>query len=137
MLYILPNPFYKRAFKLSQKRYISKSMKLNRRGDIIVFKDPTSGFYSIKRVIGLPGDEIRIIKGNVYVNGRPLNERYRPVKDSFNYGPKKVPAESYFVLGDNRPAASDSRMWGMLPSNKIIGPVVMRIWPISRFRSVK
>ncbi len=136
LLYIIPNPLYKKAFTLSKRRYISNS-RGPRRGDIIVYEDPSSGFYGIKRVIGLPREQVKVRKGVVYINGKELKEKYGVIKDDSNFGPVKVPADSYFLMGDNRPASSDSRMWGMLASNRIIGRVSMRIWPPAKIRVFK
>jgi signal peptidase I len=135
LLYVIPNPLYKKAFGASKDRYISNSGKTPRRWDVIVYKDLTSGFYGIKRVVGLPGEQLKIKKGVIYINGRELKERYRIVKDGSDQKSLKVPPASYFLLGDNRPASSDSRIWGPLPANRVIGVVFMRIWPLSRVRT--
>lgn len=100
------------------------------RGDIIVFKyppDPTQIPY-IKRVIGLPGDQVRISGGKVYINGVILNEPY--LKVSTNQGGEwTVPAGSLFVLGDNRNGSSDSRAWGWVPLSDVIGKAEVIYWP--------
>jgi signal peptidase I len=109
-------------------------------GDIIVFKAPPAehcddGSFTdlVKRVIGLPGD-VMTSKGNVvYVNGKALKEpwTYFP---TLNPPIKKVtiPANSYFVMGDNRANSCDSRYWGSVPRSDIIGKAFFRIWPLSR-----
>jgi signal peptidase I len=102
------------------------------RGDVIVFhypKDQSEDF--IKRVIGLPGDIIQLDKTHVIVNGVQLNEPYisipaNPVPSSWT-----VPAGQYFVLGDNRPASDDSRYWGYVPKDLIVGKSVVVYWPFS------
>ena len=100
------------------------------RGDVIVLRAPVASEGDfIKRVIGLPGDTIEIIKGAVYVNGVKLNEPY--VKDSFTYTFEKtsIPEGYYFVLGDNRDVSNDSHRWGPLPRSNIIGKVFVIYWP--------
>jgi signal peptidase I len=109
-------------------------------GDIIVFKAPPSehcgdGDYPdlVKRVIGLPGQVISS-KGNVvYINGHPLKEpwSYWPTL-SPSIKKTRVPANSYFVMGDNRANSCDSRFWGTVPHSDIIGKAFFRIWPLSR-----
>jgi len=113
-----------------------------RRGDIVVFKypdEPERDF--IKRVIGLPGDTIELRNKKVYVNGQPLEEPYvhflEPAQNaqevtSFDvrerYGPVQVPADQYFVMGDNRDNSQDSRYWGFLPRAYIKGKALMIYW---------
>jgi signal peptidase I len=113
-----------------------------RRGDIVVFKypdEPERDF--IKRVIGLPGDTLELRAKKVYVNGQPLDEPYvhflvpasegsevtsMDVRD--RYGPVSVPADQYFVMGDNRDNSQDSRYWGFLPRSYIKGKALMIYW---------
>jgi len=110
----------KLAYKLSEPK----------RGDVIVFKyppDPTQIPY-IKRVIGLPGDQVHIAGGRVSINGVLLNEPY--IKVSTNQGGDyTVPEGSLFVLGDNRNGSSDSRAWGMVPLGNVIGKAEVVYWP--------
>lgn len=92
------------------------------RGDVVVFKyppDPTQIPY-IKRIIGLPGDHIHISDGKVYINGQLLLEPYLKVSTNRG-GDWTVPANSIFVMGDNRNNSSDSRSWGFVPIENIIG----------------
>lgn len=107
------------------------------RGEIIVFKyplDPSKEY--VKRLIGLPGDTVEIKHGKVYVNGKLLEESYikRPSDD--NYGPIKVPKDSYFVLGDNRPVSVDSRYWGFVPKKNLVGKAILLLWPPQRIQFV-
>jgi signal peptidase I len=94
----------------------------------------------IKRVIGLPGDtvEVRVVNGVgiVYVNGHPLQEPYlNPIKETRPYPPHVVPADSLFVMGDNRTNSNDSRYGlGYIPESKVIGRAFVIIWPPSRIR---
>ncbi len=100
------------------------------RGDVIVMNAPDgNGGDFIKRVIGLPGDTVAIVKGAVYVNGVKLDEPY--IIRSFTYSMEKmtVPEGSYFVLGDNRDVSNDSHRWGPLSGDKIVGKVFVIYWP--------
>lgn len=102
-----------------------------RRGSIIVFRspgDPSRDF--VKRVIGIPGDTVEIVQGDVYLNGELLDEPYLTRKDNTSMGPVIVGVDGLFVLGDNRSASNDSRDWGILPTENLIGQVSLRIWPI-------
>ncbi len=101
------------------------------RGDIIVFKyppDPDQIPY-IKRIIGLPGDQVHIANGKVYVNGDLLIEPYLDVSTNRG-GDWSVPGGSLFVMGDNRNNSSDSRSWGMVPLENIIGKAEFIYWPV-------
>jgi len=106
------------------------------RGDTVVFWYPldTSKSY-IKRVVGIPGDRVRIDAGQVYVNGRPLVENYVVDRDRLSWpAPPRdrvVPEDMYFVLGDNRMFSSDSRNWGFVPRENIYGKAVFAYWPLS------
>jgi len=137
LLFVLPNPFYKKHMPISYVRYIAKFSKKPKRADIVVFKSPSAAGGITKRVIGLPGDRIKIKKGIVYVNGKPLKERYPIIRDKSDFGLIEVAAGSYFVLGDNRSASSDSRHWGAIPKNNIFGILAARIWPLGKMRNFK
>ncbi|MCL4393517.1 MAG: signal peptidase I [Chloroflexi bacterium] len=100
------------------------------RGDVIVFIPPSSLTRDyIKRVIGLPGDRVEIVDGTVYINGNALDEPYPLNRGSSSYGPITVGPNEYFVLGDNRDNSSDSRSWGLLARDKIIGKAWITYWP--------
>ncbi len=107
------------------------------RGDIVVFwfpKDPSKSF--IKRVIGLPGDRIRMDEqGQLYINGQPVDEPY--LSPDHNKAPNPITERTidqhyYFVMGDNRDASNDSRAWGLVPEKYIYGKAMFRYWPLSR-----
>ena len=109
------------------------------RGDILVFRAPPSEHCGepvadlVKRVIGLPGDHLTSRGNTIYVNGRPLAEPWTHVEPlGTPIGNVTVPANSYFMMGDNHPNSCDSRMWGSLPRQYVIGKVFVRIWPLSR-----
>jgi signal peptidase I len=132
-----------------------------RRGDIVVFHYPVNpSQHFVKRVIGVPGDHVRLIKGQVWVNGLPLQEPYvrhsssvhdiyrddfpqvnyiAPGEESFwfkqlkqvvQHGELIVPARHYFVMGDNRDESLDSRYWGFVPEENIIGSPLLIYWSI-------
>jgi signal peptidase I len=114
-----------------------------RRGDVVVFKypeDPSRDF--IKRVVGLPGETVRIANKRVYIDERPLDEPYvhflqPPLPETHagqeltdptsqgEWGPQRVPAGRLFVMGDNRDNSRDSRYWGFLPSDQVRGRAVL------------
>jgi len=116
-----------------------------KRGDVIVFKyplNPRKDF--VKRVIGLPGDEIEIKDKKVYVNGKLLMESYVIHEDlrergfpRDEYGPVQVPDNSLFVLGDNRDTSDDSRYWGFVPAENIIARAFLVYWPPWRVKIIK
>jgi len=100
------------------------------RGDIIVFDSinrPDDEL--IKRIIGLPGDEIVIRGGQVLVNGDPLEEAYIAAAPEYS-GSWQVTEEKLFVLGDNRNVSSDSHVWGLLPLDEVVGKAIFVYWPI-------
>ena len=100
------------------------------RGDIIVFHAPSSpGKDYIKRVIGLPGEEVEIREGQVYINGARLEETYITKPGTRSWGPEVVGEAEYFVLGDNRNNSNDSRNWGMLDGDAIVGKAWLSYWP--------
>jgi len=91
---------------------------------------PASARDFVKRVIGLPGDEVAVVGGQVYVNGEPLDEPYVVFDDASDYGPVTVPEGTLFFLGDNRPNSSDSRRsLGFVPRDHVVGRAVVIIWP--------
>lgn len=108
------------------------------RGDIIIFKFPDDeSQIFIKRVIGLPGETIQIVEGELFIDGELIEEDY--IKDSMrgNYGPYEVPDNSYFVLGDNRNVSEDSRFWKntYVRKNKILAKAWFRYSP--KFKKIR
>jgi signal peptidase I len=107
------------------------------RGDIIVFKAPPEERTAqikdlVKRVIGLPGDTIEARNDHVYVDDRLLSEPYLPKGTITDDLPKQVvPANSYFMMGDNRTESSDSRVFGPIKRSTIIGRAFFRMWPFT------
>lgn len=108
------------------------SVRPPRRGDVIVFNyplEPERQF--VKRIIAEPGDRISIAGGRVSVNGQPLDEPYLTLRGDSDMHPVQMADGEYFVLGDNRNGSRDSRHWGPLPADQIIGKVWAIYWPRS------
>jgi signal peptidase I len=109
------------------------------RGDIVVFHyplDPSKSY--IKRVVGIPGDHVRIRDGQVYVNGILLREPYVPAEyfDVRSMVETSVPPDSYFVLGDHRSMSDDSREFGSVDQRYIFGKAVLVYWPVQKLAMV-
>lgn len=99
------------------------------RGEIIVFRHPRSDMNLIKRVIGIPGDEIEVRDRQVFVNGELVPEPY--IQEPTIYeGAWSIPEGQYFVLGDNRNNSNDSHNWQYLPRDHILGKAILIYWPI-------
>ena len=110
------------------------------RGDMVVFwypNDPSKSY--IKRVIGVPGDQVEVDRGGVVVNGKPLVEDYVPqdYRDQSTMPLRIVPQNEYFVLGDHRSSSNDSRNWGMVPRRYIYGKAVFIYWPLDKMGVLK
>lgn len=113
-----------------------KGLKDIERGDIVVFDPPASvktkdDIPFIKRVIGLPGETISIKSGVVYINGALLNEPYISEKPFGDFKPYIIPDNMIFLMGDNRNDSYDSRSWGPLPVQNIIGKAEFRYYPFN------
>lgn len=100
-----------------------------RRGDIVVVRMPDQSDLLIKRVVGLPGETIEVRRGQVYIDGEKLNESWTIKPGGGNYGPKTIPPLHVFVLGDNRGASNDSRNFGPVKIDNIVGHAWLSYWP--------
>ncbi len=125
---------------------LSVKLKNLKRGDVVVFESPLENDkLLIKRVIGLPDETFKIIDGKVYINGNLLNEEsylqsneYTSIEKYFeNNVEYHIPNDSYIVLGDNRDESTDSREWGYVDINSIIGKVIVKIYPIKSVGIIK
>ena len=85
-------------------------------------------------MIGLPGETVEVKRGQVYINGQPLQEDYIAEAPQYQWGPVKIPARHYVVLGDNRNNSYDSHYWGFVPRELIIGKAISIYWPPERAR---
>ena len=111
------------------------------RGDIVVFDTPSRaesacgiGGVFVKRIVGLPDEEIAQAGGVVYIDGRPLKELYlQPERaGGRDFARVAIPDDQYFMMGDNRRQSCDSRNWGTVPRENLIGPVFLIYWPVDR-----
>ncbi|HOK56057.1 MAG TPA: signal peptidase I [bacterium] len=113
------------------------SVKSNdiKRKDIVVLLSPEGEKeFLIKRVIGLPGEKIKIEKGYVYINGEKLQEPYIKERPEYLFKEIEIPPGTYFLLGDNRNESEDSTTWGPVEKNFIVGKVLCRYHPFRKFK---
>jgi signal peptidase I len=141
---ILVNKFiYGAKIPFSDQRL--PAVRQPKRGDVIVFiypEDKSKDF--IKRLVGLPGDVIEIKGGSIYINEKPAAEQIFNQIYYYNRGQlaeagdkMTVPADSYFVLGDNSATSKDSRYWGFVPKNYVLGQAMIVYWPLNRIKVIK
>ncbi|MCM8772715.1 MAG: signal peptidase I [Candidatus Omnitrophica bacterium] len=116
-------------------KIISERVKEIKRKDIVVLYAP-SGKKEIlvKRVVGLPGEKIKIENGYVFINGVPIEEPYIKEKPNYSLDEVEIPPNSYFLLGDNRNESEDSSIWGPVKSELIIGKVICRYYPLKKLK---
>lgn len=136
--YLIINEF---GYKETDLKFFKvDSFKEIKRGEVIVFRYPLNpSQFFIKRVIGLPGERIKVEKGDVFIyneihpEGLKLEEDYLP-KDLITKGDNdyQIKNDEYFVMGDNRGHSSDSRVWGPIKNSNIVGRVLLRAWPINK-----
>jgi len=98
------------------------------RGDVVVFHSPEMDTAIIHRVVGLPGESIKITQGELYINGEKLEESYLQ-GNSISAPLKAVPEDSYFIVGDNRGAAR----WDIVPRDDIVGKALLSYWPMDEW----
>ncbi len=130
--------------KIRPRFFRLKKIPLNYQS-VVVFLPPEQlvdlGYESnkalIKRVVGLPGDHIKVESGNLYRNGEKIVENWRNAPMLYEMDEIIVPTDSFWVLGDNRNNSLDSHLWGPLPERNVIGTAVWRYWPLSRFGPIR
>ena len=110
-----------------------------KRGDVVVFEYPLdTSKDDVKRVIGLPGEKIEIRDSKLYINDILVEEPYLPTELKFpDFGPVEVPENAYFMMGDNRNNSIDSRDWGFVERELLIGKSQFIYWPLDRIGRVK
>jgi signal peptidase I len=124
---------------------VSMKFKPLHRGEIVIFRHPNNNErLLVKRVVGLPGETVKVSHGDVYINGTLLDEPYTLVPDSTTGGKDlvedvayQIPQNSYILLGDNRRESSDSRTFGPVRKELILGRVLMVYYPITHLRVIE
>ena len=131
--------------KIPFTNYRLPGLREPRRGDIVVFVYPVDKRDFIKRLAAVGGDTMEISNGNILINGEPIEDipemskiyYYNRGKYGREGAPLKVPEDSYFVLGDNSGSSQDSRYWGFVPEENMIGRAMFIWWPPWRIRALK
>lgn len=110
------------------------------RQDVVIFAPPPEAHTKddyIKRIVGLPGDEVEIKDGVLLINGEEIDEAYLAGTMDGSFGPVVVPENQLFVLGDNRNNSNDSRAWGFVPVENVKGRAIVRFYPFHRFGTLE
>jgi len=140
--FFIPSESMTPTLKVDDRVLVNKlSYRLHsvHRGDVVVFTH-SPGFDPnikdlIKRVIGLPGERVEGRAGHIFINGQFLNEPYLPPgTPTSDFGPRLIPAHSYWVMGDNRTNSTDSRVFGPITSHQIVGRAFVLVWPLNRIK---
>ncbi|MEM7064765.1 MAG: signal peptidase I [Cyanobacteria bacterium P01_B01_bin.77] len=145
---IVPSDSMTPTLQIGDRLFVGRDQTYNpKMGDIIVFTPPEQALQDrsqknenllyVKRVIGLPGQQVAVKEGRVYIDERPLAESYKQVTPTYEWGPETVPENSYFVLGDNRPNSYDSHVWGYVPDANILGVAYKIYWPSDRVQPLE
>jgi signal peptidase I len=125
--------------KLSYNPLITDVLRMGgpQRGDVVVFEPPNRPAEDyVKRVIALPGETVEIKRGQILINGQPLEEPFHPNTGTYSMPPRVVPEGQVFVLGDNRNNSNDSHNWGPLPVENIVGRAWLSYWPPDRWGTI-
>lgn len=137
----IPSPSMYPTLQTKDVVLVDATVKVSeyKRGDIVAFESPLledNGKVYIKRVIGLPNEEVEIKDNKVYINGEPLYEEYLAEAPYYDYPKTEIPEGHYFMLGDNRNVSYDSSRWGFVPKENFKGRVVWIIFPFNRLQKV-
>lgn len=148
-LFEIPSESMLPTLQVGDRVFVNKADNYSpKRGDLVVFKEPKSASllqsetdknkprFFIKRVIGEPGQIIRVSDRLVYINDQPLAENYLAEPPVYQWGPEQVSEQSYFVMGDNRNNSFDSHVWGFLANDLIVGRAYKIYWPPARIQSL-
>ena len=124
-----------KTLKQGEILLLEKVDKSYKRYDIVVIKEGNERI--IKRIIGMPGESIKIVEGVIYINGEAIEDKYASTyTEDFSlskFDLEVIPEDSYFVLGDNRKISKDSRLLGPINKKQIQGKAIYRIWPFNKF----
>lgn len=124
-----------KTLKQGEILLLEKVDKSYKRYDIVVIKEGNERI--IKRIIGMPGESIKIVEGVIYINGEAIEDKYASTyTEDFSlskFDLEVIPEDSYFVLGDNRKVSKDSRLLGPINKKQIQGKAIYRIWPFNKF----
>ena len=141
--FYIPSGSMERTLMISDRVLVNKlSYRMHdvHRGDIVVFERPPGEddprvHDLIKRVIALPGETVESRDGHIFINGRALNEPYiPPTIETTGVEPTRIPADHYWVMGDNRTNSKDSRSFGPIDDDLIVGRAFVRLWPLSHIQ---
>jgi signal peptidase I len=143
---IVPSESMTPNLQINDRIFVSRNFQYRpETGDIVVFSPPPEAISIIKaepdalfvkRIIGLPGQQIQMHQGQVWINQHLLSEPYPVQPATYEWGPETVPAQAYFVLGDNRDNSADSHVWGFLPRSHLLGKAYKIYWPPERIQSL-
>lgn len=141
-VFYIPSGSMEPTLDIGNRILVDKLSRSPGRFNIVVFKRPPTDTvgpknikYLVKRVIGLPGNVISSQHCQVLINGKVLPEPFLPKGTcTKSIAPQRVPRGTYFVMGDNRSDSYDSRYFGPIKASSIVGRVIMRIWPLGRFK---
>ena len=145
-IFEIPSQSMVPTLQVGDRLLVNQAVRRFKSGDIVVFKAPQAAQkldpevkpdqFFVKRVIGQPGQTVRVETGQVYVDNLPLAESYIAEPVTYDMADQRVPPQAYFVLGDNRNNSFDSHVWGWLPAEQIVGRAYKIYFPFRRVRSL-